>query len=69
MGGFVIGTYIFRLILWIVVLLVGLLSLAISIYYTFKTYNELIVGVAVSLYIAVSAGEKIHALLKGKPEE
>ncbi len=49
-------------ILWIAVLLVALVSLVMSVYYMFKTYDALIVGVAVSLYIAVRAGEKIAAL-------
>lgn len=56
-------------ILWIAVFLAALVSLVMSVYYMFKTYDELIVGVAVSLYIAVRAWEKIAALLRGKPKE
>ena len=68
-GGETMKGYIFLFILWIAVLLVALVSLVMSVSYMFKTYDALIVGVAVSLYIAVRAGEKIAALLRGKPED
>lgn len=65
------GVYVLRFILWIVVLIASLVSLAISIYALFYAETSVLgtIGIAVSLYIAVSAVEKIHALLKGKPEE
>ena len=53
--------YIFLFILWIAVLLVALVSLVMSVYYMFKTYDALIVGVAVSLYIADRKSTRLNS--------